>query len=260
MSSQSFSSIVRESIHKVFNKKCHYCSGNIEFHELEIDHLVPESLLNNDDKRVCAYEMYGLSSSFDILSYENLVASCNACNNKKNDLLLHAGYVAITLAVIKSKLPKLNEYLSEAKRKRKLASILKSIAHSVDAGTFTEKDIIEGLGYNFSDLGNTQEFINSRPEKEDPSIDNLDILWTRHAQEKRIYRDIPIEDVIEALSTGVTYHSHSEHERYFVETASGLRVVYQIRDETILIISCYKHNGGNSYGQRYKRIDSPIKK
>lgn len=258
MSSQVFSAIVRESIHRVFNEKCYYCDSSITYNELEVDHLVPESLINNEARKCDAYETYGLGADFDILSYENLIAACHSCNNKKRDHLLHAGYVAIALAVIKSKLPKLNSYLSENKKKRKLASILKSIAHSVDQGSFTEKEIIEALGYKLDESTISSNLAKERPIDEDPAIDHLNIFWTTHAKERRLLNRIPTQDVINALYSDITYYG--ENDLYIVETSSGLRVVYKVEGTKVFIVTCYMTDGGQIKSGKFKRTLSPIKK
>ncbi|ELR64622.1 hypothetical protein C942_02315 [Photobacterium marinum] len=270
MSKQSIPPTVRAGIHKVFNEKCFYCNEPINYSELEIDHVIPESLLSDDKKKEKALRKYALESDFEILSYKNLVASCGDCNNKKRDLLLHTGFVAIALAVIESKLPKLKEYLTSKKKDKTLASLLKSMATSLENGAFTQEELIASLSNIFEFPNSHPSLVNSlKPVEESPvefqeRDDELDIVWIQHAVDKRGMNKIPSEDVLNALYSGITFRADRHHcakERYFVETESGLRVVFEIRKNKVVIVTCYYvHKDYLAKYQKYEKIKSPINK
>lgn len=50
---------------------------------MQVDHIIPETLLENPDEFAKALKMFGLPETFEINSYENWMPSCGPCNNKK---------------------------------------------------------------------------------------------------------------------------------------------------------------------------------
>jgi hypothetical protein len=84
MAKYAFTSIQRMAIWKAHKGKCAYRGELIPFDDLEIDHILPESLLENPDDLERIKLEYGLSSEFDINSYYNWLPSCHKCNSTKN--------------------------------------------------------------------------------------------------------------------------------------------------------------------------------
>ncbi len=85
MAKYAFTSIQRMAIWKAHKSKCAYCGELIPFNDLEIDHILPESLLGNSDKLERTKLEYGLDSEFDINSYYNWIPSCKSCNKRKSN-------------------------------------------------------------------------------------------------------------------------------------------------------------------------------
>jgi 5-methylcytosine-specific restriction endonuclease McrA len=85
MAKYAFTSIQRMAIWKAHKSKCAYCGKIIPFNDLEIDHILPESLLGNSDKLERTKLEYGLDSEFDINSYYNWIPSCKSCNKRKSN-------------------------------------------------------------------------------------------------------------------------------------------------------------------------------
>jgi hypothetical protein len=85
MAKYPFSSIQRMAIWKAYKSKCEYCRELIPFSDLEIDHILPESLLDNPDELERLKHEYGLASEFDINSYYNWLPSCSKCNRTKSN-------------------------------------------------------------------------------------------------------------------------------------------------------------------------------
>lgn len=85
MAKYAFTSIQRMAIWKAHKSKCAYCGELIRFNDLEIDHILPESLLGNSDELERIKLEYGLGSEFEINSYYNWIPSCKKCNRTKSD-------------------------------------------------------------------------------------------------------------------------------------------------------------------------------
>lgn len=85
MAKYQFSPIQRMAIWKAHNEKCTYCGELVPFNDLEIDHILPESLLDHPDNLERIKLEYGLGSEFDVNSYSNWLPSCSSCNNRKRN-------------------------------------------------------------------------------------------------------------------------------------------------------------------------------
>ncbi len=75
------------AIWKAHKSKCVYCEELIPFNDLEIDHILPESLLDNPENLERIKLEYGLASDFDLNNYSNWLPSCSSCNNRKRNRL-----------------------------------------------------------------------------------------------------------------------------------------------------------------------------
>ncbi len=102
MANQQFNDKFRECLWKVHGQRCFYCENPITFVELEIDHVVPEYLLNNPSEFEKVKKGYALEENFKIAGIENLVPACSKCNGKKSNLTFTIGQIAIFLAKIKT--------------------------------------------------------------------------------------------------------------------------------------------------------------
>jgi len=128
----NFSSIERLAIWEVYNKKCYYCdSPLVRISEMQIEHLFPKELENDEAKFNEIKEQFDLPNDFDLDSYENLVCSCGPCNRKKsNDLwsrnaMLSFHSIAIKNSIaITSKIKELESKLSSSKMISNLKSLL----------------------------------------------------------------------------------------------------------------------------------------
>jgi hypothetical protein len=85
MAKYQFSDIERMAIWKAHKGRCAYCGEPTPFKDLHIDHILPESLLNNTDKLEEIKTEYGLGSQFKINSYYNWIPSCSKCNRTKSN-------------------------------------------------------------------------------------------------------------------------------------------------------------------------------
>ena len=62
--------IDREKIYRKYGGRCAYCGNEIEYKNMQVDHLVPQRLIDDTNKA-------------DINSFENLMPSCRRCNHYK---------------------------------------------------------------------------------------------------------------------------------------------------------------------------------
>jgi 5-methylcytosine-specific restriction endonuclease McrA len=85
MSKYSFSPHQRHAIWTVHLEKCYICSKPIDLQSMQVDHIIPESLLGKKDEFSKVISDFGLSADFEINSYSNWLPSCGVCNGKKSN-------------------------------------------------------------------------------------------------------------------------------------------------------------------------------
>jgi hypothetical protein len=78
---------VRYAIFTIHGERCYQCSIPLDMTTLEIDHVIPRSLSNNNAKYLAALTALGRPKDFRLESYENWLPSCKRCNNTKRDLI-----------------------------------------------------------------------------------------------------------------------------------------------------------------------------
>ncbi len=145
MAQQKFPFPMRDAVWSVHDGKCFHCGKKVEFSDFEIDHLLPESLLEKPEELAAALTKYGLQNSFDIKANANLAPSCSFCNSRKGDNLLEVGLFGILLAKIASKLTALETHLSKARTSLSVDKTVKTVSGAVDAGDYSIQQLIEGL-------------------------------------------------------------------------------------------------------------------
>jgi len=73
----------RYAVWSVHERRCWLCREPLRLIETTIDHVLPESLLNDQKRLKTALEYYGLPSNFKINGFENWLPCHNHCNQAK---------------------------------------------------------------------------------------------------------------------------------------------------------------------------------
>ncbi len=84
-SKKRFSASERWAVYSVHGDKCYLNGEPLTLLTMEIDHIIPESLLADQNRLQSVLREYGLANDFDLNSYENWLPSCSACNRTKRD-------------------------------------------------------------------------------------------------------------------------------------------------------------------------------
>lgn len=83
MSKYSFSSFERYAVFSAHGPKCYLKGCLVDMQSMQIDHIIPEHLLDAPQKLQVILKDFGLSAHFDLNSYENWLPSCGTCNLAK---------------------------------------------------------------------------------------------------------------------------------------------------------------------------------
>jgi hypothetical protein len=82
---RSFSYTERYAVWHCYEKRCWHCNEPLRLVETTVDHVLPESLLDDEMKLTQLLHQYGLPQDFNINGYENWLPCCHRCNQKKGN-------------------------------------------------------------------------------------------------------------------------------------------------------------------------------
>lgn len=80
-----FSPHQRWAIFTVHGEKCYSCNKPLNLMDMQVDHIIPETLLGDPERLAKVRELFGLPTDFDINTYSNWLPACSKCNNIKRD-------------------------------------------------------------------------------------------------------------------------------------------------------------------------------
>jgi hypothetical protein len=86
LSTYSFSAEERYAVYTVHGERCYLCLVPIDLVSMEVDHVLPESLLGSKDLADILSQL-ARPSDFDINNFENWLPSCRKCNNEKSNIV-----------------------------------------------------------------------------------------------------------------------------------------------------------------------------
>lgn len=140
MSKYKFSPHQRHAIWTVHLEKCYLCSKPIDLLSMQVDHIIPESLLENKDDLSNVISGFGLPSNFDLNSYSNWMPSCSACNrSKSNSVFNPSPLIQLQIERAREKAKQVTKLAEKSASKREITKALNTLerAHS-DAGLSDE--------------------------------------------------------------------------------------------------------------------------
>ncbi len=127
-------------------QRCWLCQAPLRLVEVTIDHVLPESLLDDEDKRQAILAYYGLPKDFNINSYENWLPCHHYCNQSKGDRAV------AFVPGIKLIIDGLRKRASEAERTARAVSadvakdkVFKTVFAALERQTITVRDLDELL-------------------------------------------------------------------------------------------------------------------
>jgi len=131
MSQTKFDNIIRSALWTSYNNICFYCNRPLDWDDLHIDHIIPETYSNNIEKLKEIIFEYELGEKFDLNALYNLVPTHGKCNLRKSDelfikqtTLYYMGLTYRTVTKIEAEIQKLKSRKNKGQIISKLQSAL----------------------------------------------------------------------------------------------------------------------------------------
>ncbi len=102
---------------------------------MEVDHIIPESVLDAPVELASVVASYGLEAGFNVNSFENWQPSCDRCNREKSDTAFVAvPIIAAQLERAKDRAPQAREIERRTISDRRIGSAIAQIEVALTAG------------------------------------------------------------------------------------------------------------------------------
>lgn len=135
MSTYKFSPAERAAIYSTHCEKCYLCSKPLNLKTMEVDHVIPESLLEKPAELQTVLSAFGLPSDFDLNSFANWLPACSPCNGTKNDLIFEpTPIVQVHLQRAIAKAGNARALAAETVSERRIANALNVLERARDDG------------------------------------------------------------------------------------------------------------------------------
>ncbi len=142
MSKKKFNRAERYAVFKSLGPNCRWCNEPVEYPDCQIDHIIPEYLLDNDPLRLIVLQKYGLPETFEINSFENWIPTHPSCNQSKHKKVVKGAPVFLELLEeVKRKVPETKKLFKNWSNAPKATRLIAMIERGLDTGIIEKKTI-----------------------------------------------------------------------------------------------------------------------
>jgi len=133
--------IERYSVWEAHGKKCFYCNEPLPYRLITIDHLLPESLLSQQNRLQEITIEYGLNKDFKINNYYNWVPACSSCNSKKRDRVPKKETALHYLEIAEEKYVKIKKLEEDLKARNRKDKLITNLDFFLEQGLISPEEI-----------------------------------------------------------------------------------------------------------------------
>lgn len=131
----------RYALWKAHAGRCGYCREPLRYADVWVDHILPESLLNEPQQLRSLLDDYGIEEHFDINDYGNWLPSHSRCNSRKGNLIFERSIALFYISIAKSKAETARLEEKKIIRSLKADKLLGSMHIAFDEGLISKYDI-----------------------------------------------------------------------------------------------------------------------
>jgi 5-methylcytosine-specific restriction endonuclease McrA len=131
MARKAFSATERLAVYTAHGEKCYLCTKPIYLKNMQIDHIIPDSLEGMVRLAEVLIQL-GLPSTFNLQSYENWLPACGPCNNLKKDQVFQpVPIVLVLLRKASEKAPKAQAIAEKAVSEQNVQKALNTLERAI---------------------------------------------------------------------------------------------------------------------------------
>lgn len=155
MTKYSFSSAERYAVFKTHGDRCYMCHHPIDMASFQVDHVIPETLLQQPSRLEQALRTLGRPADFDVNSFANWLPACATCNNNKRALVWEPSLlVQVSLQKAVAKADFARQEAEAVVSKRKVGHALTVLQRAYETNALTEeiKALLQPLVQDYAEL------------------------------------------------------------------------------------------------------------
>jgi 5-methylcytosine-specific restriction endonuclease McrA len=127
MSQTRFDNITRSALWTAYNNICFYCNRPLDWDDLNIDHIIPESLNLKPEILNQIRREYELIDDFDLNALYNLVPTHVKCNSRKSDELFVKKTTLFYLGLTNKAIKKIEAEIQKLKNRKNKGQIISKL-------------------------------------------------------------------------------------------------------------------------------------
>lgn len=141
MSKKAFDNITRSALWAAYKNICFYCSRPLDWGDLHIDHIIPESISHKEKEFEKIKQDFELDVNFNLNELYNLVPSHSKCNHRKSDDLFSKTTTLFYLSITYKSESKIKIEIEKLKRNKNKGLILSKLQSALSANAIDAKDL-----------------------------------------------------------------------------------------------------------------------
>jgi len=141
MSKTTFDNLTRSSIWTAHNNLCFYCSRSLDWGDLQIDHIIPESLEAYPEEFEIIINDLSLDKNFNLNAIYNLVPSHSKCNSRKSNDLFPKNTSLFYLSLAQKAEVKVKIEIEKLKKKKNKGLIISKLQSALSANIINTEEL-----------------------------------------------------------------------------------------------------------------------
>jgi hypothetical protein len=141
MAKTTFDNLVRSAIWTTYKNTCFYCNRPLEWEDLHIDHIIPESISKKTEVFVNVKKDFELNEKFSLNDLHNLVPSHSKCNYRKSDNLFSKSTTLFYLSITTQKVSKIEIEIERLRKNKSKGQILAKLQCAISENTLSVKEV-----------------------------------------------------------------------------------------------------------------------
>lgn len=137
------SEIERAAIWTAHSKRCAYCGEPLRYSDLEIDHILPQSLTKSPGKLNELISQLALASDFSIAAPGNLLPAHRICNSKKRDKVFNEANARFFLEIANQKLRSIEDLIPKLELEASRDKLIALVCSALQSGNTDLGEILD---------------------------------------------------------------------------------------------------------------------
>jgi len=135
----------RIAIWMAHSKRCAYCGELVSLRDLEIDHVIPESLAKRPAEFERLKSELGLSPGFALNSARNYLPTHSWCNSRKTGRVFNSSNIRYFLEIVDGKLAAVESHVESLELEASKAMLVAAVRRSLENGNLDPHELVEAI-------------------------------------------------------------------------------------------------------------------